>query len=90
MSDFPPDFAIEHDQQIYRPIGVLTFTTRDGQESRVIEWITNCPSCGTEFTVTTGTLFREPRRRCDGCKAPGRPVRSDRKRFHRQIRGEAP
>jgi hypothetical protein len=90
MSDFPPDFAVEYDQQLYRPMCIRPHINRDGNEIRVIEWLTNCPTCGVEFTVTTGVMFREPRRRCDGCKAPGRRVRSDRKLFRAQIRGDMP
>lgn len=89
MSGFPPDFVIEHDQQIYRPLCVRPHTTRDGREIRVIEWLTNCPRCGIEFTVTTGMKFAGPRRRCDGCKSPRR-VKTDRKHFLAQIRGDEP
>jgi hypothetical protein len=89
MSDsFPPDFAIEYDGQIYRPIGVLPHITRDGRQIRMIEWVTNCPRCGVEFTIATTTLARNWRRRCDACKAPGRKVKADRKQFRRQIRHE--
>ena len=79
MSSFPPDFAIEHDGQVYRPAAVRPHTTQRGEVIRVVEWITNCPRCGVEFTVMTKMVFREPRRRCDACKAPGRPVSADRR-----------
>ena len=92
MSDFPPDFAVEHDQQLYRPIAVMPYVNRNGEVTRVIEWLTNCPSCGVEFTITTGMKWRDkwPRRRCNACKAPGRYVKTDRKHFLAQIRGEEP
>ena len=90
MSDFPPDFSIEHDQQVYRPICVRPHVTRDGRETRVIEWITNCPTCGAEFTACTSMQFAGPRRRCDACKAPNRRVKADRKLLRAQIRGDIP
>ena len=90
MSDFPPDFAIEYDQQIYRPICVRPHVNKEGRETRVVEWLTNCPRCGDEFTITTTMLAGQWRRRCDACKAPGRRVKSDRKLFHSQIRGDEP
>ena len=89
MSDFPPDFAVEHDQQVYRPICVRPHVTKDGREIRLIEWATNCPRCGIEFTVSTTMLVRSWRRRCDGCKST-RHVKSDRKLFRAQIRGDEP
>ena len=90
MSDFPPDFAVEHDQQVYRPVCVIPRIDRNGEQTRFIEWITNCPACGQELVATTGMRFREPRRRCDACKAPGRHVKTDRKHFRVQLRGDEP
>jgi hypothetical protein len=90
MSDFPPDFAIEHDQQTYRPVCVMPHTTQKGEQTRIVEWLTNCPTCGVEFTVTTTMVFKEPRRRCDGCKNPHRRVKADRRLFRAQIRGDKP
>ena len=80
MSEFPPDFIIEFDQQIYRPLCVRPHVKQDGSEIRVIEWLTNCPLCGGEFTAVTTMKFAQPRRRCDACKAPGRRVKTDRKK----------
>ena len=90
MTDFPPDFSVVHDQQVYRPICIRPHVTRDGRETRIIEWLTNCPRCGAEFTVSTRMQFIGPRRRCDACKGPGPHVKTDRKLFRAQIRGAAP
>jgi len=90
VSDFPPDFSIEYDQQVYRPVCVLPYVNRRGENTRLVEWLTNCPACGSEFTITTTMKFHEPRRRCDACKAPGRRVKADRKHFLAQIRGDEP
>lgn len=90
MSDFPPDFAIEWDEQIYRPLCIRPHINRKGEPTRIVEWLTNCPACGVEFTATTTMKFRDPRRRCDACKAPNRRVRFDRKLFRAQIRGDVP
>lgn len=79
MSDFPWGFAIEHDGQRYWPLRVREHVNRKGEETSIIEWGTTCPTCGEEFSIITSMTFREPRRRCDACKAPGRPVRFDRK-----------
>jgi Zn finger protein HypA/HybF involved in hydrogenase expression len=81
MSTFPPDFAVEFDQQIYRPIGSRQHVTRDGRQTTLIQWLTHCPSCGSEFTISTNMLFSAPRRRCDDCKSPNRQVATDRKTF---------
>ena len=73
-SEFPAGFSIEYDQQIYRPLGIRDHVTANGRNAKVIAWLTKCPECRKEFTVITGMRFSGPRRRCDDCKAPGRPV----------------
>jgi hypothetical protein len=91
VSDFPADFAIIYDEQIYRPSCVMPGHNRHGEPTRIVEWLTNCPTCGVEFTITTGMIWRDaPRRRCDACKAPGRRVKTDRKHFLAKIRGDEP
>jgi len=90
VGEFPDDFLIEWDGQTYEPIVTSGHETAAGKTIPVILWGTNCPSCGQRFTVTTTLTFRAPRRRCDDCKAPGRKVRTDRKLFRAQVRGDAP
>jgi hypothetical protein len=88
--EFPVGFLVEHDHQVYRPIRTIVHTRKDGERTSLIEWSTNCPGCGTEFNVISTLLFRNPRRRCDSCKAPGRTVKADRKSFRRKIKGVEP
>jgi Zn finger protein HypA/HybF involved in hydrogenase expression len=90
MSLFPDGFAIEWDGQIYRPLLVRPHVTKDGRNIQLVDWETDCPSCGHPFTVVTVLTFTSPRRRCDDCKAPGRQVRTDRKLFRKQIAGTEP
>ncbi len=87
-SEFPPNFSIDHDEQIYRPVGIRDHVTANGRNTKVIEWLTKCPQCSKEFTVITGMRFAGPRRRCDDCKAPGRPVHPLQRR--RRVAGEIP
>lgn len=76
MADgFPPGFAIEFRQQLYQPLRLRPYLNRLGQQTCLIDWLTHCPECGTEFTISTGLQFSGPRRRCDACKAPGHRVK---------------
>jgi hypothetical protein len=78
MSSFPEGFCIEHDGQTYRPVRLRSYIAAAGNPVQTIDWATECPSCGTTFEIFTKLHFREPTRRCQACKAPGRPVRLDR------------
>jgi hypothetical protein len=49
------------------------------REDGGIDWETNCPDCGAQFSIWTRAQFKDFRRRCDNCKRPGKPVRSRRK-----------
>jgi transposase-like protein len=89
MSDFPADFAVIYDEQVYRPVCVIPHTNQKGEQTRIVEWLTNCPTCGVEFTVKTGMMVGKWRRRCDACKSP-RHVKTDRKHFLAKIRGDEP
>jgi Zn finger protein HypA/HybF involved in hydrogenase expression len=88
MSEFPEGFAVEWDGQRYAPIRTRQHIKKDGTPLLIVDWSTECPSCGQEFTLYTNLIFSSPRRRCDSCKAPGRRVRTDRKLFLRQIKGD--
>jgi len=88
MSEFPEGFALEWDGQVYRPTGTREHIRKDSTLTRLVDWTTQCPSCGKEFTIRTSLLFHAPRRRCDACKSPRR-VKTDRNLFMSQIRGDA-
>lgn len=87
--EFPPDFSIEWDGQIYRPADTCSHTTKLGSVIRLINWETECPRCGSTFMVSTTMTFREPRRRCDTRKGSG-TIRSMRRQLKRQIDGVSP
>jgi len=75
MTDFPPDFAIHHRGQIYKPLRVRPYEKLDGTSTTVIDWQSTCPDCGKSFVATTRLSWTgEVNRRCQECKAPGRRV----------------
>ena len=80
MAIFPEGFAIELRGQVYRLVGTVPYVKRNGREITLIEWQTECPDCGTLFTMFTTATVKWARRRCDDCKAPGRRVSKGRKR----------
>ena len=90
MIEFPDGFSITWDGQNYRPVGTRAHTTQLGSEIHLIDWTTECPRCGSTFTVSTTITFKYPRRRCDACKAPGVPVRSMRRQLKHQIEAMPP
>ncbi len=80
MSEFPEGFGFVHDGQLYRPIRLVPHLTKDGRTIKLVEWVTECPTCRNEFTTTTlaftsSRLLR--RRRCDACKNPGHTIRRE-------------
>lgn len=78
MSDFPPGFCIDHGGQIYRPLGVRERITATGT-IEVVDWETNCATCGAHLVVFTALTFRHPTRRCQACKSPGTSVKKERR-----------
>jgi len=72
---FPPEFFITYDAQDFRPLGMRDHVKRDGSTTRLIDWRTDCPSCGAVFIISTGLNFKSPTRRCTDCKAPGQTVK---------------
>lgn len=81
MTGFPDGFSIEHDGQTYRPLRLRHHVNRFDAPVTLIDWLTACPSCGSEFEITTTLQWSTGRlrRRCDACKAPGRRVRVERR-----------
>ena len=66
--NLPDDFSVVLNGQTYSPVMV------DATAGRII-WVTNCADCGDRFELWTTHLFVYPNRRCQACKAPGKPVR---------------
>ena len=87
---FPPDFRLQYDHQIYRPLGIVPRVGSNSVITRKIAWATNCPVCGVDFVVLTLMTASKWRRRCDRCKNPALTVRAARRTFRRQIAGEEP
>ena len=51
QSEFPAGFCIVHDKQRYWPLRVRKHVWPGGAEIEVIDWRTNCPTCGVSFVV---------------------------------------
>ena len=62
-----------HDGQRYELIGTEPYTRRDGSETTLSLWQSECPVCGKAFEVRTPARARkfEPSRRCEKHKRPG-------------------
>jgi hypothetical protein len=80
MSDFPEGFSIVIDHQTYRPIGVREHIKLDGSPTRLIDFETECPTCGATFQCTSRMSVESLTRRCSACKAPGKRVSTERRR----------
>lgn len=66
-------FSRYYDGQRYQLIGFEPHTKRDGEETVLACWASNCAECGQPFslaTVARATKF-SPSRRCQRCKQPG-------------------
>lgn len=68
-------FAVEFKGQLFRCVGTHLHTNKSGLSVEVVDWETDCPECGVTFALFTLKTFKEPRRRCDMCKSPGRAVK---------------
>jgi len=90
MSVLPRGFTVIWGDQTYVPISIQAHVKKGGSLTNLITWETECPSCAKQFTLLTGMAFKSPRRRCDACKAPGRKVSQDKKKFRKQIEGVLP
>jgi ribosomal protein S27AE len=89
LTQFPPGFCITWDGQEYRPAGLRGHVRRDGTETILVDWHTNCPTCGDGMLIATTLDFHDPRRRCDDCKAPGRKVKSERRAARKDFKKSA-
>ncbi|HEX4173961.1 MAG TPA: hypothetical protein VHY82_15945 [Acetobacteraceae bacterium] len=78
MSDFPDGFVWQFCGQRYRPLGTIPHVKRDGDLTRMIEWETECATCGRTFKLRTALTIREPTRRCEACRKPGYSVQRER------------
>lgn len=68
------------DGQCFILVGTAPYERKtDGMMSRLLTWAARCAECGEPIEVTSGLAITALRRRCDGCKAPLRPVSGNRK-----------
>lgn len=74
-SPFPDGMEWVFSGQRYRPLGVRDHVKLDGSATKLIDWQTACPGCGTVFSLSTGLSFNWPTRRCQDCKRPGVKVK---------------
>jgi hypothetical protein len=68
----------EHKGQRYVCTSVSPYTRRDGTQTTVLVWESQCAECGETFTFKTPNRERfEPNRRCHAHKKPGIVHRPD-------------
>jgi len=65
------------DEQRYDCVGSEPYTRRDGRQTALLVWQTNCPVCGEPFNVRTAAKSRkfQPNRRCQKHKRPAMGVK---------------
>lgn len=84
MIDFalppPVGTVLMLDQQAYELREARPASRNDGTSTMLLDWETECPDCRCSFIVTTGLKTKSVNRRCQGCKAPNRPVKGRRGR----------
>jgi hypothetical protein len=59
--------------QSYALVETIPHRRRDGTETTLSRWRSNCATCGAEFTFTSPTHRAkfEPNRRCEQHRQPG-------------------
>lgn len=62
-------------RQVYKFLSVGIRALRNGETIPTYTWVSECPSCGASFRYTSSRKrLVYPNRRCERCRAPGRPV----------------
>lgn len=76
MSKFNVGDEITIRSQTFRAVRFVPYTTKDNRQVELLVWESRCADCGKTFEHRTTGGGRGPgdRRRCDGCKSPGKPV----------------
>jgi len=79
----PLGFRYEHDGQSYECVGTHPYVTvgrrAPGRTVTIIEWRTECPTCGIAF-IATSTRAGTPHRRCKAHRKPGLTVAAERRK----------
>lgn len=63
--------SIAYDGQVFEMVRSEPYTRKDGGQSALLTWRTNCRSCGEVVEYKTGCEFRVSRRNCDEHKWGG-------------------
>jgi hypothetical protein len=70
--------SFKHKGQVYtKTDAVVPYVRRDGTETTLAVWRTNCADCGEGFTIMTTARRKSlwhPNRRCGHCHRPGAAV----------------
>jgi hypothetical protein len=79
----PRGYRYRHDGQSYVMVGAHPYVTTHhgpGRTVTMIEWRTECPTCGTAF-IATAVADQTPQiRRCKACQKPGYRVTHERRK----------
>lgn len=69
--------ALSYKGQNYTAIGSYEREWKDGTTAIILEWQSNCATCGEPFTMTAPASSKKfaPNRRCQKHKQPGHRVR---------------
>lgn len=65
-------------EQRYECVGIKPYTRRDGSQTELLIWRSNCAKCGDSFECTSPAQSENfsPNRRCALHKRPGTKVKS--------------
>lgn len=80
--DKPPSIGtvIRFDAQEFELVSERDHVRKDGLPSKVLTWISACPTCGDQFEQTSGLASNGWTRRCATCRRAGKPVKGKRGR----------
>lgn len=71
---------IRADENQYRLLGSRPYQRKDGAMSELSDWESDCASCGAPFVVSLPVsqtpATKAVNRRCERCKAAGKPATS--------------
>jgi hypothetical protein len=85
MSEPPPavGFHFDRDGQSYVVVGARPYVTTQrgpGRTITMVDWRTECPTCGTGFFTTSPRSRMPETRRCKACRKPGKRVAAERRK----------
>ncbi len=72
--------VLKIDAQAFELAEIEPYTRKDGQASAILHWRSNCPTCGVEFTHSTGRTSAQFNRRCEEHRKAAKPVTGKRGR----------